>query len=124
MYLYTVKVDFYFENYTPERETSRTTLYVGEKLSYTVARQTLASIKERMEERCPPWRSRSRKRRRQGLYSWEGKDKSFVSIDSKTEWWRRDITSTITLEELCNVLFDVTATLQRIIEQDGQPQQS
>ena len=124
MYLYTVKVDFHFENYTPERETSRTTLYVGEKLSYTVARQTLDSIKERMEERCPPWRSRSRKRRRQGLFSWEGKDKSFVSINSTIEWWRRDITSTITLEELCNVLFDMTATLQRIIEQDGQPQQS
>lgn len=117
MYLYTVKVDFNFVLYTPERETSSSTFYVGEKLSYTVARQTLDRIKAHMEERCPPWRSISRKRKRQGLYSWEGKDKSYVTINSKVEWWRRDITSTITLDELFNVLLDV-------FEQDGQQQQS
>lgn len=119
MYLYTVQVGFHIEF---GQESASMTTYVGERLSYTVARQTLADIKAHMEERCPPWRSRSRKRKRQGLYSWEGTDKSFVQIDSRTEWWRRDITSTITLAELFSVLDEMTAYLQRIIEQDGQQQ--
>lgn len=99
MYLYTVQVDFRVEIYAPVRESVVVTRFLGEKLTYSVARARILSVKSVMEKSCPPWQSQTQHLKRQGVYTLDGGDRLIV-LDSRVVWWRKHIQAATTLDEL------------------------